>query len=209
LDRGLNESIHTFFQEARSLGWVQWLSFVTGLLYIYFAAKNNPWCWPWGIVSSGLWAYASWFQLHLLSDSILQLIYVVLGFWGWYSWYYRRQQASLSITYSKAGSLVVYGLTSLILSIVLGAIMRLTNAAFPMIDAFLSVFSVTATLLLVQQKIENWWLWMVINLTSIPLFIIRGGWLFAILFLIYFCLSIAGWIAWRKTWLKGHTGASL
>lgn len=200
--------MYTFLEEARSLGWVQWVSFISGLLYIYFAAKNNPRCWPWGILSSGLWSYASWFQLHLLSDSILQIIYVVLGFWGWYAWYYRQQHHTFSISYSPFSYVFTYGLTSLLLSIVLGLIMRRTNAAFPLIDAFLSVFSVTATLLLVKQKIENWWLWMVINLISIPLFVIRGGHLFAILFLIYFCLSISGWIAWRKKWLE-HTSELL
>jgi nicotinamide riboside transporter PnuC len=77
--------LHDVIKEARSLGWVQWLAFLTGLVYIYFATRSDARCWIWGILSSALWAYTSWFQLNLLSDSILQMIYVVLVL-GLYSW---------------------------------------------------------------------------------------------------------------------------
>jgi nicotinamide mononucleotide transporter len=168
------------------------------LLYIYFAAKNNPICWPWGIISSALWAYASWFQLHLLSDSILQVIYVILGFWGWYRWHYNKLNQTRPISNLSFQWLSIYIWISVLISIGLGLMMKKTSAAFPMTDAAISVFSITATLLLVKQKIENWLLWICINLISIPMFIIRGGPLFAVLFFIYFILSIRGWITWKK-----------
>ena len=194
----MKESILYFISEAQALGWVQWISFISGLLYIYYASKNNPSCWPWGILSSGLWAYASCFQLHLLSDSILQIAYVLLGFWGWHSWYNKKKTHVVTVSSSKLKSSILYLSISTLISIFLGMMMQKTNAAFPMIDAFLSVFSITATLLLIQQKIENWGLWIAINLISIPLFILRGGHLFAVLFFLYFLLSIQGWIKWRK-----------
>jgi nicotinamide mononucleotide transporter len=194
----LTDSLIQLFNETKSISWVQWFSFISGLLYIYFASKNNPLCWPWGILSSGLWAYASWFQLHLLSDSVLQLIYVILGFWGWYQWHFRKQHQAITVSALSYLRMTIYLGVSILISIGLGLMMKKTSAAFPMTDAAISVFSITATVLLIQQKIENWLLWICINLVSIPMFIIRGGHLFAILFLIYFILSFKGWFAWRK-----------
>jgi nicotinamide mononucleotide transporter len=67
-----------------------------------------------------------------------------------------------------------------------------------MLDAALTAFSVIATIMLIKQQIENWIFWIVINLVSIPVFIIRDGHLFALLFLIYFVLSIKGWKEWQQ-----------
>ncbi|MEP7320577.1 MAG: nicotinamide riboside transporter PnuC [Saprospiraceae bacterium] len=194
----MTESLINLFNEAKSISWVQWLSFFSGLLYIYFASKNKAICWPLGILSSGLWAYASWFQLHLLSDSVLQIIYVLLGFWGWYQWHISQQKQSISVSTLSYKRMTIYIWISVLVSIGLGIIMKKTSAAFPMTDAAISVFSITATILLIQQKIENWLLWICINLVSIPMFIVRGGHLFAVLFFIYFILSFRGWFAWRK-----------
>ncbi len=189
------ESIFTSFL---SLGWIQWASFITGLAYIYYAAKNDPACWPWGILSSALWAYVSWVQLTLLSDSILQVIYVLLGFWGWYAWVFKKQKTDFTISRTPVLNILIIIVVSVILSYALGKYMKSMNASYPMLDAFLTIFSVTATIGLILQKIENWLLWIVINLVSIPLFILRGGPLFAILFFIYFLLAIKGWFAWYK-----------
>lgn len=76
--------------------------------------------------------------------------------------------------------------------------MSKTKAAFPAMDAFLTVFSINATILLIQKKIENWWWWIVIDLINIPVFIIRGGHLFALLFIIYTILAIKGLLEWNK-----------
>lgn len=181
-----------------ALGWVQWSAFISGLLYIYYATKNNSLCWPLGILSSGLWAYASFFQLKLYSDAWLQVIYVALGIWGWYDWIIKKNEKLISITDLSTKEWSIYLLICALLSVAAGMYMRNTNAAFPFTDAFLSVFSIGATLLLIQRKIENWLWWILIDAINIPLFIGRKGYLFAILFLVYGVLAVKGWRDWRR-----------
>ena len=183
-------------------GWVQWVSFISGILYIYYATRNNPWCWPWGIISSGFWTYASWFQLHLFSDAILQAIYVGMGILGWYQWVRNTQPGAqnnlaLPISQYPFKTLVRLIIFSILPALALGYFMHFTSAAFPYIDAFLTAFSLLATWMLVNRKIENWILWIIINFLSVPLFIMRGGHLFGLLFLIYGILAIKGWKSWR------------
>lgn len=202
----MSDMIQALATQAVSLGWVQWASFVTGLAYIFLAAANNPRCWPWGIVSSALWAWASWYQLHLLSDALLQVFYVALGFVGWYKWAAGRgkgNSAVLPVSSLKSEQLVYWILASAGLSLVLGLIMQRTKAAFPFTDAALTVFSVSATLMLVKRKIENWIFWMVIDLVSIPVFILRGGYLFALLFFIYALIAWKGWQNWQSAPARG------
>lgn len=87
------------------------------------------------------------------------------------------------------------------IALIIGFQMKKTNAAFPMVDAYLSVFSVIATLLLINKKIETWYWWIVIDLVNIPVFIMRKGYLFAVLFLIYSILAMKGLVDWSR---KNH-----
>ena len=71
------------FITAMSLG--EQLSIATGLIYILLSVRQNPLCWPFGIVSVAIWMVIV-FQGKLYSDAFLQFVYVVLGFYGWYQW---------------------------------------------------------------------------------------------------------------------------
>jgi len=201
----MSELVNTLITQAVAQGWIQWVSFLSGILYIFYATRNNPRCWPWGILSSGLWAYASWFHLHLLSDALLQVVYVILGMIGWYKWNAGHTSSmnkgqELKVTSYPLKSLLVLLIGSLFPALLLGYLMHFTTAAFPYIDALLTVYSLLATWMLVRRKIENWLLW--IGIDSIPLFVWRGGHLFALLFLIYGILAIKGWKSWRTQMIR-------
>ena len=83
-----------FFQniliEAAALSWIDWVVTVTALIYVLLAARENIWCWFWGIISCSLWAYASFTFYDLWLDALLQLFYVAMGFAGIYQWRYGR-----------------------------------------------------------------------------------------------------------------------
>ena len=66
--------------------WSEELAVLFGLFYVMLAARENIWCWFWGILSCALWAYATYALYELYIDAILQLFYVVMGFYGWYNW---------------------------------------------------------------------------------------------------------------------------
>ena len=63
-------------------------------------------------------------------------------------------------------------------------------------DAAIAAASVAAQLLMAQRRIENWWLWIAVDLASIPLYLAKGLYLFAGLYLIYLALAVAGLISW-------------
>lgn len=190
--------VSALFEQIKDLGWIQWSAFISGLAYIFYATKDDVRCWPWGIASSGLWAYASFYQLKLFSDGWLQVIYIALGAWGWYHWKYKLSLKDKPITRLSLNQWIIYLAVGSGLALIIGYLMKKTNAAFPMIDAYLSVFSVVATILLINKKIENWYWWIVIDLVNIPVFILRKGYLFSILFLIYALLAIKGLVSWNQ-----------
>ena len=79
-----------------------------------------------------------------------------------------------------------------------------TETASPYIDALTTVFSVITTYMVVQKKLENWLYWVVIDVIYVFLYYSRGGYLFAILFVLYVIIAISGYLKWRKTMQTAH-----
>jgi nicotinamide mononucleotide transporter len=77
----------------------------------------------------------------------------------------------------------------------------------PYLDALPTAGSVAGQFLLGRKLIENWLVWLAVNLFSIGLFAVKGLWLTALLYALFALLSIAGWRAWRARLAASANGA--
>jgi nicotinamide mononucleotide transporter len=68
----------------------------------------------------------------------------------------------------------------------------------PYADALATVASVTGQVLLGRKVLENWPVWLMVNVYSVALFAYKSLWLTAILYGLFALLSIAGWRAWSR-----------
>ncbi len=193
-----------FLQAAEQEGFFYWselLAVITGVIYVVLATRSNPWCWPWGIISSALWAYAAYLLFDLYVDALLQLFYVVMGFIGWYQWRKGGNGEVLPISRLSSGEHLAIVGGGLVLALLVGYLFdEYTPAAATYIDAWTTVFSVIATFLVVQRKLENWLYWIVIDAVYVYLYYTRGGYLFALLFIAYTIIAIVGYFKWQKEW---------
>ena len=77
---------NTFFEliktETLALHPAEIVSTVTAIIYLILAARENIWCWFFGIISCSFWAWAAYFLYNLQIDALLQVFYVVISFWG-------------------------------------------------------------------------------------------------------------------------------
>jgi nicotinamide mononucleotide transporter len=188
------------FETIQSLGIVQILAFLSALIYIFLAAKNSILCWIFGIISSGLWAYEAWFKYSLFYDSMLNLFYVIMGGVGWYMWLKKRESANNSqlVRFSFSVHLNVL-ISGAIVSLLAGYVANsFASVDLPYIDAPTTVFSIIATFLLIKKDIGNWIYWIVVDAIYIGIYLYKGAYLFAFLFLIYTIMAISGWFNWRK-----------
>src|SRR5262245_4587740 len=65
------------------LGLTETIAAVTGAITVWLTVKQDIWNWPIGIASSAFF-FALFLGERLFADMILQFIYIVLGFLGWY-----------------------------------------------------------------------------------------------------------------------------
>lgn len=207
--------------EAVALGWVDWVVTVTALVYIVLSARQNAWGWAWGIVSCALWAYASYIFYNLQLDALLQVFYVIMGFVGWYKWKKGRmekgdrmigewgnggigdrgimKQAVLPITRLSFKQNLWILASGSVAALLFGYFFDVhTKAAATYLDAFVTVFSIITTFLLVQKKLDNWAYWVVIDAASVYLFASRGAYLFAFVMIVYTVIAGNAFWQWRR-----------
>ena len=178
---------------------LEWIATLLGIACVALAAWRSVWTFPAGIVSVALLGVVV-FEARLYSDALLQLFFVAANGYGWWNW---------TVTRAAAGEVLVTRLTAparlawltgiVVAAVVWGLAMhRLTDASYPWWDAAIAAASVAAQLLMAQRRVENWWLWIVVDLASIPLYLAKGLMLFAFLYLVYLVLAVAGLLAWRR-----------
>ena len=179
--------------------WQEITAVIFAILYLILAVKQNILCWTAGIISSVLY-FLIMQKAGLYMEAYLQVFYVVMAIYGWSQW--RMSNASnpnfIVNTWSKSQHMIAI-LIILTLSLLSGFLLeRYTDAALPFLDALVSWGAVVATYMVAKKLLENWIYWFVIDVTSIFLFIERGLWLTAILFMIYIIIIYFGYQSWSK-----------
>ncbi len=182
---------------------VTWLEIVAFGLSVWMVLCNlrvQVLGWPLAIISSLLYAllFASG---KLYGEAALQLVFVLLAAWGWWQWLRGRSGAGEPLQVRRltprqrvvvlAATLATWPLLAVLLS-------RSTDSDVPVADALATVASVTGQLLLGRKLIENWAVWLAVNVFSVGLFAYKGFWLTLMLYGIFAGLSVIGWRAWAQ-----------
>jgi len=191
--------LNTFFEiiktETTALHPAEIISTVTAVIYLILAARENIWCWFFGIISCSFWAWAAYFLYNLQIDSLLQVFYVVISFWGLYQWKFgseNKKELPITRLSIKEHALIIGG--GVLLSGMGGWLYaNYTTASSTYLDAFTTVFSVIITFMVIFKKMENWLYWIVIDAVYVYLYWSREGYLFSILFVAYIIIAFLGW----------------
>jgi len=168
-----------------------------GLLFIILLITENIWCWSFGILSSIAYIFLMYFTM-LYSESLLYVFYVAIGIYGWKQWSKSGKQ-KVNIQNSSVKHLAILTVLAVGFSYSLGYYFsNYTDASRPYADASTTVFSVIASYMEANKWLVAWVFWIVINAFSIWLYFDRSLNLSSFLMLIYFLLSVFGFIQWRK-----------
>jgi nicotinamide mononucleotide transporter len=127
---------------------------------------------------------------------------VVQNIYGW--WYWARGgvrgQGEAPIVVLRWRGRIAWLAGTAAVSLVVGvALARWTNAAAPYADATLSTTSLVANWLLARKVLENWWLWIAVNVGYVILFWKKHLTLSASLYAILLALAVAGLIEWQRS----------
>lgn len=182
-----------------SLGPFQWVGLLCGVVYVFLAARSNPYCWYFGILSCSAIAIEDFTHTRLYSDGWLQIFYVGLSIYGIYEWRAGKDKKVKPVIRKSLHEHFKYIVIAIILAIPIGTFFQyFSNANFPFVDATTTGFSIVASYLLVKRVVGNWIYWILIDTIYIYLYWDTSAPLFSILFFIYIFMSFYGLYGWKK-----------
>jgi nicotinamide mononucleotide transporter len=174
---------------------------ITGLACVWLAARESVWNFPVAIVAC-LLAAAVYLggSVKLYSDAGLQAVFIVLNVYGWWAWRQKgTQQQELHIT--RTSGRLWLQLAGLAVAFTLGAgylFDKYTDAAAPYWDNGATAVSLAAQYLLTRKKLENWLLWIAVDIVYVVLYWHRGIALFSVEYAIFLALAAYGFWEWRR-----------
>jgi nicotinamide mononucleotide transporter len=175
------------------------ISFVLSLITVVLNIRQNPWAWLFSITSSAMYGIV-FFGARLYGDMGLQVVFILVSMWGWYEWLYGGVQHE-GLAVSRSSNIGwAWGIASWIASFAILAMFlgRFTNTDVPNIDGFLTAGSLLGTVLLSRKKVENWIVWIVVDILYVGLYVYKGLHLTAILYGLFVILASVGLATWYR-----------
>jgi len=168
------------------------------LVCVVLAVKRSLWQFPTGILGTGLGFFVFW-NSHFYSSAVLQPIFIAIQVYGWWFWVRGNNSAAPPIRTTPIAIVIGGALGALALAL-LGALAleTWTDAAMAQADAAILALSIFAQVLLSLKRIENWFVWVVINALSVVVYASGELWLYTALYVFFFFNAFWGWWEWRK-----------
>jgi nicotinamide mononucleotide transporter len=183
------------------------LAVVLALAYLVLAIRQSIWCWAAAAVSTVLYLFIM-YQSRLYMESLLQLFYLAMAVYGWYSWSRPPRgeaggDGELKVT-TWPLRLHLFAIGSVLLLVYISGdlLARYSDAALPHLDSFTTWGAVVATVMVARKVLENWLYWFVIDAVSIGLYLSRDLFFTAALFGAYLVMIVIGYRSWRASMLE-------
>lgn len=163
---------------------------------VVLAWRRSWLTWPVGLVGAVL---AAWLfrDQKLYADAALQGLFLAQGLYGWWSW--RRPTRDVPLRYLTAREWAALTALTAVATAGIGTVLaRRTDAAAPHLDVFLTTVSVVANQLLARRVVDNWALWVLVDVLYVGLYAYKGLWAYAWLYAVFIGIAAAAWADWRR-----------
>ncbi|MDN3676053.1 nicotinamide riboside transporter PnuC [Flavobacterium paronense] len=173
-----------------------------GLLSVWYAKKDNILVFPTGIINTAIYTYLLW-KWSLLGDMMINFYYVLMSIYGWYHWTRKKENVvefpiSRMNTYEKKVSIVLFIGTIVFVIAVYTFFDKFTHWT-SYVDTLVTGIFFVGMWLMARRKIENWILWIIGDIISIPMYFVKGYSFTSIQYLIFTIIAIFGYLEWKRT----------
>jgi nicotinamide mononucleotide transporter len=201
----MNDFLIAVYHGLLATTWIEAIAVTMGIVSVWYSRKENILVFPTGIINTTLYIYLS-FKGHLLGEASVNLYYTIMSLYGWYWWSRKKEDqvtTALQITNSdlkeKAQHLFIFIGFYVVLFFALQFLKtNFAPDAIPWADALASAAAYTAMWLMAKKKVDSWIWWIITNITSIPLYFIKGYAFTSFQFIVLLVLAIAGYFSWKE-----------
>lgn len=172
--------------------------FSFALIGVILSMLQIRWAWIANIVASIFYFYG-FYSIQLMADAYLQWVFVAAGLYGFVQWSNPAYNDLSSVSKLNMKEWAAALSLSIFITLIIGTVLILNaNSSYVWWDSILTSASIVATGLAIFKKIENWLWWVIIDLSYMPLYYIKGYQLSTLLYGIYVILAIIAYREWKK-----------
>ncbi|MBQ2786795.1 MAG: nicotinamide mononucleotide transporter [Bacteroidaceae bacterium] len=176
-----------------------------GLVYLWQEYRASIYLWITSIIMPAIYLYI-YYNAGLYADFGINVYYLVVAIYGWFAWRYnfsltgkKDKSSPLLINYTPLRKWMALAVIFVIAWILIAWILvNYTDSTVPYIDAFTTSLSIVGMYMLARKYIEQWWLWLVVDVASCGLYIYKGLYFTAALYAVYAIIAIFGYRNWRS-----------
>ena len=187
---------------------LEYIAVFTGIASVWFSKKENILVYPIGLVNTIIYVYLS-FKYHLIGEAGVNFYYTVMSIYGWIIWSKKdiSHQHLVHITFSKKRELIQQFLFFAFFYVSIYFLLVYLKKAFyegaiPWADAFASATAFTGMWLMAKKKVESWGWWIATNISSIPLYFVKGLVFTSVYYFVLLILAISGLMEWKRRAIK-------
>ncbi len=179
---------------------------ISGLICVWLASRQNILTWPTGIINI-FCLFLIFYQVQLYADMFLQIYFFVVSMYGWYTWKYHKSEHQ-PVRQVRLSVQLIYITSILLVTLVTGFFMKDIHlripeyfkqpTAFPYLDSFIAIGSIVANILMARRVVENWILWIIIDVVAVYVYLQKGIIFIALLYGIYCIIAWSGYLRWKK-----------
>ncbi|MCG2693713.1 nicotinamide riboside transporter PnuC [Candidatus Parcubacteria bacterium] len=196
------------------MSYIEFFGTIFNLWCVWLTAKNKILCWPVGIVGVVFYMFL-FYQIQLYSDLVEQVYFLVTSFYGWFLWLNlskakgeKDKDKRLKISRNTLKTNLVYGAIIIFGTLGMGYFMGNIHtympkffsepASYPYLDAFTTVLSFAAMILLAKKRVESWYLWILVDIIGVGLYYVKGVKFIAAEYFIFLIMATKGLISWQR-----------
>ena len=179
-----------------------WLDITTtalGLAYILLEYKASVWMWVVGFVMQAL-GIVLYYQKGLYADCGMEFYYLAMTVYGFIAWMrHSTKKEDLPIRHMpRKTALAWLGIGLAFWAGIYFILSRFTNSTVPVADAFTTAFSIIGIWALARKYLEQWWVWIVVDVVTCGLYFYKDIPFKACLYGLYVVIAVMGYFKWRQ-----------
>lgn len=169
-----------------------------GLIYLWLEYKANIWVWVIGAIMPMVHG-CLYLNAGIYADAAMQLYYVAAGIYGLLVWKRHSKHGDGGrIKHTPHGWIAPLVAVYVVLHIVLYFLLtEFTDSRVPLLDSMSTALSITAMWMLSRKLVEQWLVWLVVDMISVGLYLYKDIPITAALYMLYCVLAVLGYLRWR------------
>jgi len=174
---------------------------VMGLASVYFAKKDHLWVYPTGMISTAIYVYLL-VQAGLVGDVLINAYYFIMSLYGWFYWTQKKEgitvHAIASINLRETLMSVFLFIGSIVGVGLLYVFFDKANDWTAPVDTLTTALFFVGMWLMARRKIQHWIFWIIGDVISVPLYLVKGFGLTSLQYIIFTLIAIFGYREWKK-----------